>query len=115
MDVCLLYLYVVLSCVGKGLCDKLISGPKEYYRVSNNIIETPERRSWPDQGWSAIGEKNTWGHCSKWPNWRAATALTHWIRGKVGVTSGLKALKKGRKEKASVPAGYRPAVVLFVV
>jgi hypothetical protein len=30
MDVCLLCLYVVLSCVGRGLCDGLITRPEEY-------------------------------------------------------------------------------------
>jgi hypothetical protein len=34
MDVCLLCLYVVLSCVGRGLCDELITHPEESYRVS---------------------------------------------------------------------------------
>jgi hypothetical protein len=34
MDVCLLYLYVVLSYVGRGLCDGLITRPEESYRVS---------------------------------------------------------------------------------
>jgi hypothetical protein len=34
MDVCLLCLYVVLSCVGIGLCDGLITRPEESYRVS---------------------------------------------------------------------------------
>jgi hypothetical protein len=34
MDVCPLCLYVVLSCVGRGLCDGLITGPEESYRVS---------------------------------------------------------------------------------
>jgi hypothetical protein len=34
MDVCLLCLYVVLSCVGRGLCDGLITRPEESYRVS---------------------------------------------------------------------------------
>jgi hypothetical protein len=33
MDVCLLCLYVVLSCVGIDLCDGLITSPKESYRV----------------------------------------------------------------------------------
>jgi hypothetical protein len=33
MDVCLLCLYVVLSCVGRGLCDGLITHPEESYRV----------------------------------------------------------------------------------
>jgi hypothetical protein len=44
MDVCLLYLYVVLSCVGRGLCDGLIIRPEEYYRVSVCDQETPKRR-----------------------------------------------------------------------
>jgi hypothetical protein len=35
MDVCLLCLYVVLSCVGRGLCDGLITRPEKSYRVSN--------------------------------------------------------------------------------
>jgi hypothetical protein len=34
MDVCLLCLYVVLSCVGRGPCDGLITRPEESYRVS---------------------------------------------------------------------------------
>jgi hypothetical protein len=34
MDVCLLCLYVALSCVGRGLCDGLITRPEESYRVS---------------------------------------------------------------------------------
>jgi hypothetical protein len=34
MDTCLLCLYVVLSCVGRGLCDGLITRPEESYRVS---------------------------------------------------------------------------------
>jgi hypothetical protein len=33
MDVRLLCLYVVLSCVGRGLCDGLITRPEESYRV----------------------------------------------------------------------------------
>jgi hypothetical protein len=34
MDVCLLCLYVVLSCVGRGLWDGLITRPEESYRMS---------------------------------------------------------------------------------
>jgi hypothetical protein len=34
MDVCLLCLCVVLSCVGSGICDGLITRPEESYRVS---------------------------------------------------------------------------------
>jgi hypothetical protein len=33
MDVCLLCFYVVLSCVGRGLCGRLITRPEESYRV----------------------------------------------------------------------------------
>jgi hypothetical protein len=35
MDVCLLCLYVVLCCVGRGLCVGLITRPEESYRASN--------------------------------------------------------------------------------
>jgi hypothetical protein len=34
MDVFHLFLYVVLSCVGRGLCDGLITRTEESYRVS---------------------------------------------------------------------------------
>jgi hypothetical protein len=37
MDVCLLCLYVVLSCVGIGLCDGLITRPEESYHVFNCV------------------------------------------------------------------------------
>jgi hypothetical protein len=37
MDICLLCLYVLLSCVGRGLCDGLITRPDESYRVSNCV------------------------------------------------------------------------------
>jgi hypothetical protein len=33
MDVCFLCLYVVLSCVGRSLCDGLITLPDETYHV----------------------------------------------------------------------------------
>jgi hypothetical protein len=44
MDVCLLCLHVVLSCVGRGLCDGLITRPEESYRVFSVcvITETPK-------------------------------------------------------------------------
>jgi hypothetical protein len=45
MDVCLLCLYVVLSCVGRGPCDGLITCPEESYRVSVCAWSTnPEKR-----------------------------------------------------------------------
>jgi hypothetical protein len=34
-NVCLLCLYGVLSCVGRGLCDGLITRPEKSYRASN--------------------------------------------------------------------------------
>jgi hypothetical protein len=37
MDVCLLCLYVVLSCVGRGLCEGLITCPEESYHVSKCV------------------------------------------------------------------------------
>jgi hypothetical protein len=35
MDVSFFRLYVVLSCVGRGLYDELITRPEESYRVSH--------------------------------------------------------------------------------
>jgi hypothetical protein len=32
-----LCLYAVLSCVGRGLCDGLVTRPEEYYRVSVRV------------------------------------------------------------------------------
>jgi hypothetical protein len=43
MDVCLLCLYVVLSCVGRGLCDGLITHPEESYRVCVYVIKKPQK------------------------------------------------------------------------
>jgi hypothetical protein len=37
MGVCLLCVYVVLSCAGRGLCYGLITRPEEPYRVSNYV------------------------------------------------------------------------------
>jgi hypothetical protein len=47
MDVCLLCLYYVLSCAGRGLCDGLITRPEESYRVSVCVFdqETPKREA----------------------------------------------------------------------
>jgi hypothetical protein len=47
MDVCLLCLYVVLSCVDRGLCDELITRPEESCRVSVCACdqETPKREA----------------------------------------------------------------------
>jgi hypothetical protein len=41
MDVSVLCLYVVLSCIGRGFCDELSSRPKESYPMSN-IIQKPK-------------------------------------------------------------------------
>jgi len=43
MDVSLVCLYVVLSCVGRGLCNGLITRPEESYHVSNCVIEKPQK------------------------------------------------------------------------
>jgi hypothetical protein len=46
MDVCLLCLYVVLSSVGRGLCDGLITRPEQSYRVSVCVwSRNPERQA----------------------------------------------------------------------
>jgi hypothetical protein len=37
--VCLLCLYVVLSCVARGLCNGLITRPEESYHVSNCMCD----------------------------------------------------------------------------
>jgi hypothetical protein len=59
MDVCLLCLYVVLSCVRTGLCDGLITRPQESYRVSNCVVKKPQYRGGHGScmGCSAVGEK----------------------------------------------------------
>jgi hypothetical protein len=44
-DICLLCLYAVLSCVGRGLCDELIPRAKESYQVCNKDSENPKRAS----------------------------------------------------------------------
>jgi hypothetical protein len=47
---------VVLSCVGRGLCDGLITRPKESYLASKSMIKKPQRRRpIPDLGCRAIG------------------------------------------------------------
>jgi hypothetical protein len=60
MDVCLLCLYVVLSCVGRGLCEGLITRPEKSYRVSKcvnikNLKGGGQGRIWavePLDGWN---------------------------------------------------------------
>jgi hypothetical protein len=42
MDVCLLCLYVVLSCVGRRICNGLITRPEESYRVCV-LTDIPKR------------------------------------------------------------------------
>jgi hypothetical protein len=60
MGVCLLCLYVVLSCVGKGLCDELITHPEESYGASNCVcvITKPQYRGGQgsNKGCSAVGK-----------------------------------------------------------
>jgi hypothetical protein len=44
MDVCVLCVYVMLSCVGRGLCcDGLITRPEESYRVSVCVVKRPQK------------------------------------------------------------------------
>jgi hypothetical protein len=45
MGGCLLCLYIVLSCVGRGLCNRLIARPEESFCVSNCMCDhrNPER------------------------------------------------------------------------
>jgi hypothetical protein len=38
MGVCRLCLYVVLSCVGRGLCDGLIACSEESYHASDCVL-----------------------------------------------------------------------------
>jgi hypothetical protein len=62
-------LSVVLSCVGRGLCDKPITRLNESYPASNKITETSnkKRRPWPNPGWSATGkEVSVTALSSKW-------------------------------------------------
>jgi hypothetical protein len=35
MGVCRVCIYIVLSCIGRGLCDGLITRPEESSRASN--------------------------------------------------------------------------------
>jgi hypothetical protein len=53
MGVCLLCLYVMLSRVGRGLCDGLITRPEESYRVSNVcVIKKPQKRGGQGPIWA---------------------------------------------------------------
>jgi hypothetical protein len=47
IEVCLLCLNVVLSCVGRGLCDGLITRPEESYRVSLYVCDQRNPESGP--------------------------------------------------------------------
>jgi len=52
-----LCLYVVLSCVGRGLCDGLITRPEESYRVSNCVIKKPQKRGGQGPIWAVAPEE----------------------------------------------------------
>jgi hypothetical protein len=52
MDVCLLCLYVVLSCVGRGLCDGLITRPEESYRVCVCVWSRNPKREAKGLSWT---------------------------------------------------------------
>jgi hypothetical protein len=65
MDVCLLCLYVVLSCVGRGLWDGLITRPEESYRVSNDMwLRNLNKEEDKAQVWAIVprgkGEKQSY-------------------------------------------------------
>jgi hypothetical protein len=47
MDVCICFC-VALSCVGRGLCDGLITRPKVSYQVSKYITKPPDCRATDD-------------------------------------------------------------------
>jgi hypothetical protein len=55
MDVCLFGPYFALSCIGRGLCDGLITRPEE----SNCMINKPQYRGGQgsSMGCTAIGDK----------------------------------------------------------
>jgi hypothetical protein len=44
MNVCVLCLYVLLFCVGRGLCNRLFTRPEESYCMSFYVIKKPQRR-----------------------------------------------------------------------
>jgi hypothetical protein len=48
-----LYLYVVLSRVGRGLCDGLMTRPEESYRVSNCVWLRNLKRGGQGPIWAA--------------------------------------------------------------
>jgi hypothetical protein len=64
-----LCLYVVLSCVGRGLCDGLITRPEESYRVSNTV--------WSRKPWKGpyVPSLEPTG---KWMKVRTQTQKAHW-------------------------------------
>jgi hypothetical protein len=51
-----LCLYVVLSCVGRGLYDWLITRPEESYRVSVCVIKKP----WKGRPKAILESKRLW-------------------------------------------------------
>jgi hypothetical protein len=55
--VCLLCFYVVLSCVGRGLCDGLITRPEESYRVSNCVLLRNLKREGQGPIWAVSHRK----------------------------------------------------------
>jgi hypothetical protein len=54
MDIDLLCLHVMLSCVGRGLCDGLITRPDESYRVCLTVcvIKKPQKRGGQGPIWA---------------------------------------------------------------
>jgi hypothetical protein len=51
MDVCLLSLYFVVSCVGRGICDGLITRPEESYCVYNCVRSRNLKRGGQGTAW----------------------------------------------------------------
>jgi hypothetical protein len=54
MEVSLLCLYVVLSCVDRGLCDWLTTHPEESYRVSVCVIKKSQYRGGQGSTWAVV-------------------------------------------------------------
>jgi hypothetical protein len=74
MDVCLLCLYVVLSCVGRGVCDGLITRPEESYRVSVCVWSRNSRKGGHR---SVLDYKRLWMY--EWMNEYNQISFLHFI------------------------------------
>jgi hypothetical protein len=72
-----LYEYVVLSCVGRGHCDGMITRPEDSYRVYNCVwLRNLIQRTRFNVGCSAIGKPTVAGqHSHRWTQYLAFVAL----------------------------------------